>query len=97
MDLSQAPAFVAAKMAMLSDGCATAATRADKLNGQIAHIRERLNGRVVREGDDPEKLRIEFNRALAEQNALQARRPIDIGIIEICKTWLAALPPSALK
>ena len=46
MDLSQAPAFVAAKMAMLSDACAAAATRADELTGQISHVRDRLNGRV---------------------------------------------------
>jgi len=36
MDLFQAPAFVAAKMALLSDGCAAAATRADELTGQIS-------------------------------------------------------------
>jgi hypothetical protein len=71
MDLSQAPAFVAAKMAMLSDDCAAAATLADELTGQISHVRDRLNGRVVREGDDPAKLRIEFDRLLAEQKAIQ--------------------------
>ena len=35
MDLSQAPAFVAAKMAILSDGCAAAVIRADELTAQI--------------------------------------------------------------
>jgi hypothetical protein len=94
MDLSQAPAFVAAKMAMLSDDCAAAATRADELTGQISHLRDRLNGRVVREGDHPATLRIEFERLLGEQKALQARRPIDTGIIESCKAWLASLPPA---
>ena len=71
MDLSQAPAFVAAKMALLSDACAAAATRADELTAQISHVRDRLNGRVVREGDHPAELRIEFDRLLAEQKALQ--------------------------
>ena len=94
MDLSQAPAFVAAKMAMLSDACAAAATRADELTGQISHVRDRLNGRIVREGDHPAELRIEIDRLLAEQKALQARRPIDMGVIESCKAWLAALPPA---
>src|SRR5258707_1534078 len=93
MDLSQAPAFVAAKMAMLSDACAAAATRADELTGQISHLRDRLNGRVVREGDHPAELRIELDRLLPEQKALQARRPIYMGIIDACKAWLAALPP----
>ena len=65
MDLSQAPAFVAAKMAMLSDACAAAATRADELTGQISHLRDRLNGRVVREGDHPVKPGIEVDRLLA--------------------------------
>ena len=96
MDLSQAPAFVAAKMAMLSDACAAAATRADELTGQISHVRDRLNGRVVREGDHPAELRIELDRLLAEQKALQARRPIEMGIIESCKAWLAALPPGTV-
>ena len=64
MDLSQAPAVVAAKMAMLSDDCAAAATRADELTGQISHVRDRLNGRVVREGDRPAELRIELDRLL---------------------------------
>ena len=55
MDLSQAPAFVAVKLAMLSDGCATATIRADELTAQISDLRDRLNGRVVRAGDHPEK------------------------------------------
>jgi hypothetical protein len=96
MDLSQAPAFVAAKMAMLSDGCAAAATRADELTGQISHLRDRLSGRVVREGDRPAELCIEVDRLLAEQKALQARRPTEMGIIESCKVWLAALPTATL-
>src|SRR5262249_5337069 len=92
MDLSQAPAFVAAKMALLSDARATAATRADEVTGQISHLRDRLNGRVQRADDDPVKLHIELNQLLAEQKALQARRPIDVGIIESCKAWLDRLP-----
>jgi hypothetical protein len=96
MELSQAPAFVAAKMAMLSDACAAAATRADELTGEISHVRDRLNGRVVREGDHPVKLGIELDRLLAEQKALQAQRPIEMVIIESCKAWLAALPPGTL-
>jgi hypothetical protein len=96
MELSQAPAFVAAKMALLSDGCAGAVTRADELNGQIAHMRDRLNGRVVREGDHPAKLSSELDRLLAEQRALHGRRPIDMGVIGSCKAWLAALPPGTL-
>ena len=62
MDLSQAPAFVVAKLAQLSDACATAATWADELTGQISHVRDRLNGRVVREGDHPAELRIGLTR-----------------------------------
>ena len=96
MDLSQAPAFVTVKLASLSDARAAAATRADELTGQISHVRDRLNGRVVREGDDPEKLRIAFDRLLAEQKAIHARRPIEMGIIESCKAWLASLPPATL-
>ena len=57
MDLSEAPAFVAAKMALLSDARAAAATRADELTAEISHVRDRLNGRVLREGDDPAALR----------------------------------------
>ena len=85
MDLSQAPAFVAAKMAMLSDACAAAATRADELTGQISHVRDRFNGRIVREGDHPAELRIEIDRLLAEQKALQARRPIETDTIDSCQ------------
>jgi hypothetical protein len=96
MHLSQSPAFVAAKFVMLADACAVAATRADELTGQMSHVRDRGNGRVVREGDHPAELRIEFDRLLAEQKALQARRPIDMGIIESCKAWLAALPPATV-
>ena len=70
-----------------------AATRADELIAQISFVRDRLNGRVVREGDHPAELCIEVDRLLAEQKALQARRPIDMGIIESCKRWLADLPP----
>jgi hypothetical protein len=63
MDLSQAPAFVAAKMALLSDARAAAATRVDELPAQISFVRDRLNGRVVREGDHPAELRIELDRS----------------------------------
>ena len=44
MDLSQAPAFVAVKMALLSDACATATIRADELTGQIARVRSDPTG-----------------------------------------------------
>jgi hypothetical protein len=60
MDLSQAPAFVAVKLAMLSDACATDTIRADELTARISDVRDRLNGRVRREGDDPAKLVIEL-------------------------------------
>jgi hypothetical protein len=60
MDLSQAPSFVAAKMAKLFDDCAAAVTRPGELAGQISHLRDRLNGRVVREGDHPAELRIQL-------------------------------------
>ena len=80
MDLSQAPAFVAVKLAMLSDACATATMRADELTAQIADLRDRLNGRVVRAGDHPEKLRIELEQRLEEQKALQRQRPIEADI-----------------
>ena len=91
MDLSQAPAFVAVKLAMLSDACATATIRTDELSAQISDVRDRMNGRVRREGDDPVKLGIELDRLLAEQKALQKQRPIEISIIEGCRAWLAAL------
>jgi hypothetical protein len=96
MDLSHAPAFVAAKMAMLADARAAAATRGDELTAQISDVRDRLNGRVRRQGDDPAKLTIELDRLLAEQKALPARRSIEMGIIESCKAWLADLPPATL-
>jgi hypothetical protein len=96
MDLSEAPAFLSAKMAQLSDARATAATRADELPAQISDLRDRLNGRVQRADDDPVKLRIEIDRLLAEQKTLQRQRPIDMGIIESCKAWLAALPPATV-
>jgi hypothetical protein len=51
---------------------------------------------MQRADDDPVKLRIEIDRLLAEQKALQARRPIDMGVIESCKAWLAALPPATV-
>src|SRR5262249_50279032 len=93
MDLSQAPAFVAAKMALLSDARATAATRADEVTAQISHLRDRLNGRVQRADDDPLKLHNALDQLLEEQKVLQRQRPIDTGIIESCKTWLDRLPP----
>jgi len=96
MDLSQAPAFVPAKLVLLADARAAAATRADELIAQISFVRDRLNGRVLREGDDPEKLRIEFDRLLAEQKAIHARRPIETDTIDRCKAWLAALPPATV-
>jgi hypothetical protein len=96
MDLSQAPAFVAVKLAMLSDACATATMRADELTAQISNLRDRLNGRIVRPGDHPEKLRIELEQRLEEQKALQRQRPIEADILGRCRAWLAALPPGTL-
>src|SRR5262249_34112446 len=96
MDLSQAPAFVAVKLAMLSDACATATIRADELTAQISDLRDRLNGRIVRAGDHPEKLRIELEQRLEEQKALQRQRPIEADILGRCRAWLASLPPSAV-
>jgi hypothetical protein len=93
MDLSQAPNCVLAKLALLSDARATAATRADEVTAQISHLRDRLNGRVQRADDDPLKLRNALDQLLEEQKALQRQRPIDTGIIESCKTWLDRLPP----
>src|SRR6516225_65530 len=96
MDLHEAPAFVVVKLATLSDGCATATIRADELTAQISDLRDRLNGRVVRAGDHPEKLRIELERALEEQKMLQRQRPIEADILGRCRAWLAALPPQAV-
>src|SRR6516162_6831796 len=96
MNLHEAPAFVAVKLATLSDACATATIRAEELTGQIADVRDRLNGRVQRAGDDPVKLGIEFDRLLAEQKALQARRPIEADTLGRCRAWLAGLPPKAV-
>jgi hypothetical protein len=96
MNLHEAPAHVAIKLAALSDACATATMRADELTGQISHIRDRLNGRVVREGDDPAKLRVEFDRLLAEEKALQRQRPIEADILGRCRSWLAGLPSTTV-
>jgi hypothetical protein len=96
MDLSQAPAFVAAKMAQLSDARAAAATRADELTAEISQVRDRLNGRAWRQGDDPAELRIEFDRLLAAEKTLQRQRPIEADTIDRCKAWLAALPPATV-
>ena len=93
MNLHEAPAFAVVKLATLSDGCATATIRADELSAQISDLRDRLNGRVVRAGDHPEKLRIELERALEEQKMLQRQRPIEADILGRCRAWLAALPP----
>jgi hypothetical protein len=96
MDLSEAPAFVAAKTAQLSDSRAAAATRADELIAQISFVRDRLNGRVVREGDHPAELGIELDRLLAAEKTLQRQRPIEADTIDRCKAWLAALPPATV-
>src|SRR5262245_21136453 len=92
MDLSQAPAVVAVRLAMLSDACAPATIRADELNAQICDLRDRWSGRTARQGDHPEKLRIELEQRLEEQKALQRQRPIDMSILESCKAWLHKLP-----
>ena len=81
---------------MLSDACATATIRADELTAQIADLRDRLNGRVVRPGDHPEKLRIELEQRLEEQKALQRQRPIEADMLGRCRAWLADLPPGAV-
>ena len=96
MNLHEVPAFVAVKLAMLSDACATATIRTDELTAQISDLRDRLNGRVVRAGDHPEKLRIELERALEEQKMLQRQRPIEADILGRCRAWLAALPPGTV-
>src|SRR5262249_1119764 len=96
MDLSQAPAFVAVKLAMLSDGCATATIRADELTAQISDLRDRWSGRTARQGDHPEKLRIELEQRLEQQKALQRQRPIGAGILGRCRAGLAALPPATV-
>jgi hypothetical protein len=94
MNLHEAPAFLAVKLATLSDGCATATIRADELTAQISNLRDRLNGRIVRPGDHPEKLRAELEQRLGEEKALQRQRPIEADILGRCRAWLAALPPA---
>jgi hypothetical protein len=96
MNLHEAAAFVAVKLATLSDGCATATIRADELTAQISHLRDRLNGRVVRAGDHPEKLGIELERALEELKMLQRQRPIEADILGRCRAWLAGLPSTTV-
>ena len=97
MDLSRAPAFVAVKLAMLSDACVTATIRADELTAQISDLRDRWSGRTSRQGDHPEKLRIELEQRLEEQKALQRQRPIGADILGRCRAWLAALPRTVLE
>jgi hypothetical protein len=80
---------------MLSDACAAAAIRADELTAQISDLRDRWTGRTARAGDHPETLRAELEARLAQQKALQAQRPIDMGILESCKAWLDRLPTGA--
>jgi hypothetical protein len=96
MDMSQAPAYAAVKLAMLSDACATATIRADELTAQISDLRDRWSGRTSRQGDQPEKLRIEIEQRLEEQKALQRQRPIEADILGRCRAWLAALPPGTV-
>src|SRR6201987_6429449 len=96
MNLHESPAFVAVKLATLSDGCATATIKADQLTAQIADLRDRYNGRVVRAGDHPEKLRAEIEQRLEEQKALQRQRPIEADILGRCRAWVASLPPGAV-
>jgi hypothetical protein len=96
MELSQAPAFLAAKVVLLSDACAAAATRAEALSAQVSDLRDRWNGRTTRQGDHPEKLRIELEQRLEEQKALQRQRPIEADILGRCRAWLAALPPGTV-
>ena len=95
MNLHEAPAFVAVKIATLSDGCATATVKADQLTAQIADLRDRFNGRVIRTGDHPEKLRIDIQQRLEEQKALQRQRPIE-DILNRCRAWLASVPPETV-
>jgi hypothetical protein len=79
----------------LIDAVETAvANRADELTAQISDVRDRLNGRVRRQGDDPAELGIELNRLLAEQKTLQRHRPIEADTIDRCRAWLEALPPA---
>jgi hypothetical protein len=62
----------------------------------ISDVRDRLNGRVWRQGDDPTELAIELDRLLAEQKTLQRHRPIEADTIDRCRAWLAALPPATV-
>jgi len=87
MELSEAPAFVATKMALLSDGCAIGTMRADELTAQISDLRDRWSGRTARQGDHPEKLRIELEQRLEEQKALRRQRPIEADILGPCRAW----------
>jgi hypothetical protein len=96
MKLSEAPAFVAAKMAMLAEARAAAAARADQLTTKIAHLRDRLDGRVLREGDTAADLNSDIRLLLAEQKRLQDQRPIEMAVIDNCKTWLASLPAATV-
>ena len=96
MSLHEAPAFVAVKLATLSDGCATATMRADELTVQISDLRDRLNGRIVRAGDHPGKLRIELEQRLGEETALKRQRPIEADILGRCRAWLAGLPSTTV-
>jgi hypothetical protein len=96
MDLSQAPPFVAVKIALLSDACATATIRADELTAQISDLRDRWNGRTTRQGDHPEKLRIELEQRLEQQKALHRQRPIEADILGRCRAWLAGLPSTTV-
>jgi hypothetical protein len=81
---------------MLSDGWAAATIRADELTAQISDLRDRWSGRTARQGDHPEKLRIELEQQLEEQKALQRQRPIEADILGRSRAWLASLPPRAV-
>ena len=95
MDLSQAPAFVAVKLAMLSDACATATMRADELTAQIADLRDRLKRRSSARRPSGEAAH-RARAAARGQKGLQRQRPIEADMLGRCRAWLADLPPGAV-
>jgi hypothetical protein len=65
------------------------------LAARIANLRDRFNGRIQREGDDPRQLGAELDRLLAEQKSLADRVPSASATLDACRSWLATLPPTA--
>lgn len=95
MNYSSLPTSVLAKLLSLDQAIEHLRGKETSITSQIENIRNRLNGRIRDQRDDPAQLEQDLHRLLADHAQVKARLHQAQTVLSSCRTWLDRLPTGA--